>query len=223
MFSAQQFARTAVIGPGLDFTDKGSGYDFYPPQTLQPFALYESLKRLGVAQPSITVFDVSPRVLNHLRVAHGRSYTVQLPWDSSTAWNPEATAYWQAFGKQAGEPAEPAAPPPLLSALTTRAVRFPREVVDAIAAEELNIVTERERGANFGLIVATNVLVYYDTFQQALALANIAAMLKPGGFLLTNDALPETRSVPLRLVGRTTVTYITQPRSGDTVYWHQRQ
>src|SRR5439155_1348974 len=31
--------RVAVIGPGLDFTDKQEGYDFYPPQTLQPFAI----------------------------------------------------------------------------------------------------------------------------------------------------------------------------------------
>ena len=39
----------AVIGPGLDFSDKGSGYDFYPQQTLQPFALVDSLVRLGLA------------------------------------------------------------------------------------------------------------------------------------------------------------------------------
>ena len=37
--------RVAVIGPGLDFADKGYGYDFYPVQTLQPFAIYDSLIR----------------------------------------------------------------------------------------------------------------------------------------------------------------------------------
>ena len=30
--------RIAVIGPGLDFTDWDSGYDYYPQQTIQPFA-----------------------------------------------------------------------------------------------------------------------------------------------------------------------------------------
>jgi len=30
----RSIARVAVIGPGLDFTDKGFGYDFYPLQTL---------------------------------------------------------------------------------------------------------------------------------------------------------------------------------------------
>jgi len=39
------FARVAVIGPALNFTDKGYGYDFYPVQTLQPFAIYDSLIR----------------------------------------------------------------------------------------------------------------------------------------------------------------------------------
>jgi hypothetical protein len=42
--------RVAVIGPGLDFTDKGFGYDFYPLQTLQPFAVYDSLVRLGLSE-----------------------------------------------------------------------------------------------------------------------------------------------------------------------------
>ena len=36
--------RIAVIGPGLDFTDKQEGYDFYPLQTIQPFAVVDSLR-----------------------------------------------------------------------------------------------------------------------------------------------------------------------------------
>ena len=79
--------RVAVIGPGLDFTDKGFGYDFYPLQTLQPFAIYDSLIRLGLAKPGkieITAFDISPAVLEHLRRARdcaktGEHYVVQLP------------------------------------------------------------------------------------------------------------------------------------------------
>ena len=47
-----QVARVAVIGPGLDFIDKNedSAYDYYPEQTLQPFALYDSLVRLKLAK-----------------------------------------------------------------------------------------------------------------------------------------------------------------------------
>ena len=36
-----------VVGPGLDFVDKAQGYDFYPVQMIQPFALADSLRRLG--------------------------------------------------------------------------------------------------------------------------------------------------------------------------------
>ena len=46
--AAGSVRRVALIGPGLDFTDKAEGYDFYPPQTIQPFALLDSLVRLGL-------------------------------------------------------------------------------------------------------------------------------------------------------------------------------
>src|SRR5262249_48824619 len=62
-------ARVAIIGPGLDFTDKGFGYDFYPLQMLQPFAVYDSLVRLGLGERGkidVTAFDISEEVLEHL-------------------------------------------------------------------------------------------------------------------------------------------------------------
>src|SRR5262244_1765116 len=61
--------KVAVIGPGLDFTDKAAGYDFYPEQTIQPFALIDSLERLGLAkagESQLVAFDLSPRALDHL-------------------------------------------------------------------------------------------------------------------------------------------------------------
>ncbi|MCL4524321.1 MAG: hypothetical protein M1451_10495, partial [Acidobacteria bacterium] len=41
--------RVAIVGPGLDFTDKQSGFDFYPQQSVQPFAVMDALLRLGLA------------------------------------------------------------------------------------------------------------------------------------------------------------------------------
>ena len=43
----------------------------------------------------------------------------------------------------------------------------------------------------FDLVIATNVFVYYDVLEQALAMANVEAMLKPGAFLLANFAAPQ--------------------------------
>ena len=53
----------ALVGPGLDFADKLDGYDFYPEQTIQPFALIDSLVRLDLADTAgltVAAFDVSP-------------------------------------------------------------------------------------------------------------------------------------------------------------------
>src|SRR5262249_13857824 len=70
--------RIAVIGPGLDFADKNSGYDFYPVQTLQPFTSLDSLMRLDLAAPGpadieLTTFDISTRVNDHILAIQRRA------------------------------------------------------------------------------------------------------------------------------------------------------
>ena len=42
---AGKVARVAIVGPGLDFADKQEGFDFYQPQTLQPFTVIDSVQR----------------------------------------------------------------------------------------------------------------------------------------------------------------------------------
>src|SRR5215510_914023 len=76
LIQAGSVRKVAVIGPGLDFTDKAAGYDFYPEQTIQPFALIDSLERLGLAkagESQLVAFDLSPRALDHLARARGRA------------------------------------------------------------------------------------------------------------------------------------------------------
>ena len=66
-----------------------------------------------------------------------------------------------------------------------RAVNVRPAVVLTITARDPTSSLNGRRAQDaerFDLIVATNVLVYYDAFEQALALANIASMLRPGGF-----------------------------------------
>ena len=46
LIEAGSVDRVGVIGPGLDFTDKAEGYDFYPPQITQPFSVIDSLRRV---------------------------------------------------------------------------------------------------------------------------------------------------------------------------------
>jgi chemotaxis methyl-accepting protein methylase len=97
--------------------------------------------------------------------------------------------------------------------------------VTAITPHDVNIVVERvplEDGERFDLIVATNILVYYDAFEQSLALANIAKMLKPGGFFLTNYAMAPM--APLETsASLATAVFFDQQQNGDTIYCYRRQ
>jgi hypothetical protein len=225
-----QVLRAAVIGPGLDFIDKReeSGYDYYPQQTVQPFALYDSLLRLALAKSpglSLGVFDISARVIDHMqRARRSPGYVIQLPRDVGRPWPQELIAYWRSLGDHIGTKVAPIQPPAIFKDLETRAVRIRPDVVQALEPLDLNIVLERESlpaARRYDLMVATNIFVYYDAFQQSLALENIGAMLKPGGLLLTNDKLPEISGGSMRLAGTTVV------RAGDAgvldaVGWYQK-
>jgi len=232
-----QVARVAVIGPGLDFIDKNeeSAYDYYPQQTLQPFALYDSLVRLKLARAnalSMSIFDISSRVIQHVerareRAGKGIGYVIQLPRDVARSWPPELVGYWNTLGDRVGTPIAPIAPPRIFQGLETRAVLVRPDVVLACEPVDLNIVLERLNLAavdHFDLIVATNIFVYYDAFEQSLALENAGAMLKPGGLLLTNDRLPTVPGSSMRLAGVTVVPFDSPGVSErQAVGWYRKQ
>ena len=226
-----QVARVAVIGPGLDFSDKNenASYDYYPQQTLQPFALYDSLVRLGLAKDSsisISIFDISPRVIDHVQRARDRArkntgYVIQLPREVAPPWPPDLIAYWRSLGDRMGAEVAPIVAPPAFQGLETRAIRIRPEVVLQCQPVDLNIVLERMNLAEanrFDLMVATNIFIYYDAFERSLALENAGAMLKRGGLLLTNDRLPEVPGGSMRLAGVIDVQY-----NRDSVGWYRKQ
>lgn len=95
-----------------------------------------------------------------------------------------------------------------------------------LRAADLDVVTERlvlPEEWKLDLVIATNVLVYYGPFEQALALRNIAEMLRTGGTLLTNNALPEVSGATMRAAGATSVSYSDDPDDGDRVLWYRRK
>jgi len=91
-----------------------------------------------------------------------------------------------------------------------------------VQLDDLNVVVQQFANRKFDLVVATNVFVYYDVFDQALALANVGSMLRPGGFLLSNNALIELPSSRMRSVGYLTTSYSNRPDDGDHVVWYRR-
>ena len=227
--------RVAIVGPGLDFTDKAEGYDFYPQQTIQPFAVIDSLIRLNLSKRDelrMTTFDLSPRVNQHLEAARQRArggdpYVLQLPLsrdDPSHQWNPDLVRYWRRWGDGIGDEV-PAIAAPAGTAVQVRAVRVAPSIVMSIIPRDVNIVLERmaplAADERFDLIVATNILVYYDAFDQSLALANVSSMLRPGGFFLTNYAVVPAAPMESSAGLMTTVAFDRQ-HNGDTLFSYQR-
>ena len=96
-------------------------------------------------------------------------------------------------------------------------------VVQRMAASDVNIVTDRLDGQAFDLVIATNVFIYYDAFEQALAMSNVEAMLKPGGFLLANFSAPNLTSLTIRPLETTTTLYARAANENirDFIVWYK--
>jgi len=218
----------AVIGPGLDFTDKRDGYDFYPLQTIQPFAVLEAVIRLGLGRPDglrLVTLDLNPAVNAHLqrasrRARAGATYVVQLPRDLAVDWTPQSIAYWEHFGELIGS-LTGSAPPP--KGLAVRAVAVQPKYASLIEPRDLNVVAQVLNEQKFDLVVATNILVYYDRFEQVLAMAGIGTMLNSGGVFLSNTVLPAQRPAALEYLGRRSVSYSASGGYGDDVVVYRRR
>ncbi len=233
MLVAGSVRRVAIIGPGLDFTDKSEGYDFYPQQTTQPFSVINSLRRLGLAKSDdlrLSTFDLSPRVNLHLQAARRRAdmgdpYVVVLPRERDGRWRPDLIGFWKSFGSRIGEETTGARSP--VDGIDVRAVGVRPDVVSSIDVRDVNIVVERlaplTDDERFDLVIATNILVYYGVFEQSLALANVASMLRPGGFLLSNNVLVELPTTPVHAIGHSRVIYSDRPDDSDDIVWYRRQ
>lgn len=230
--------KIAIVGPGLDFANKEKGSDFYPPQTIQPFAVLDSLVRLGAANADtveLYTLDISSEVNYHIARARknalsGRFYTVQLPWNTAARQTEEYrrnfVEYWRKLGDQIGTPVPPISVPSAAAETQTRAVKIGPSVVRRLTPVDMNIVFQRLSLApsdGFDLIIGTNIFVYYDDFQKSLARANVSAMLKPDGYLLSNDKFPDAAPSGLVEVFDTTLVFARDPDREDTMYCYQKQ
>ena len=237
MLKPGSIRRVAIVGPGLDFVNKQQGVDYYPPQTTQPFAVLDSLFRLGLAKPEdveLDTFDISSRVNLHIEMtrknaALGRAYTVQLPWFTEGRWSDDFrgkfTQYWQNLGAKIGDPVAAIAVPPEATGFTTKAVDVRPAIVSRVKPVDMNIVFQWLPLApeqRFDLIIGTNIFLYYGGFEQALARANVAAMLKPGGYLLSNDKLEDTVPSGMEQVMAIEIPMTGAPVITDYIYCYRR-
>jgi hypothetical protein len=231
--------RVAIVGPGLDFANKQMGYDFYPRQTIQPFAVLDSLIRLGLSNPAtveLYTLDISSEINFHLKrarknAAAGGAYVVQLPWNTTGRMTPQYRQsfieYWQKLGSNIGIAVPPIPVPEAASEDTqTRAVKIRPEIVLRVTPQDGDIVFQHLAGApqqGFDLIVGTNVFVYFGEFEQSLARLNLALMLNGGGSVLSNDKLPSSVTDGLEDSMQTVQIIARDPDRTDYMFTYERR
>lgn len=194
---SRRIRRVLIVGPGLDLAPRTGLLEIGSPQSYQPYAVIDSLAALGLARLDdlqVIGADVNDRVVSHLAGAKARGGALTLVTgigDRDTVTL--AGDYRRYVGALGQATAEVLAPPALSSRYAghlARALRFEPAVAQAIDAVRLDIVTDRLADARLDLVVATNVFPYLSDVELTLALANIAAMLAPGGVLLHNEPRP---------------------------------
>ena len=167
------------------------------PQSYQPLAVADALLALSLSSAEdlrIHAVDVNPRVVRAVQALARDDVTWRvipgLPETSEQPFSPDYQSYLDRLGRAIGVDVKaPASGEPGRRSRRAIAVRAP--VARTLGAEPLNVITRRfVDEPPFDLVVATNVLPYFDDRQLALALSNIAAMLRPGGYLLHNEHRP---------------------------------
>jgi len=209
--------------------------DAADPQSYQPLAVADGLLSLSLASERtlrVHSVDVNPRVVSALQTAARAPLTLHLftgiAETAEQPFVPDYRAYVRGLGRAVGDLT--IAPRPIASDRHYQhSIAVRPTIARAISAERLNIVTERLVGEPlFDLAVATNLLTYFDDRQLSLALANIAAMLRPGGYLVHNESRPglidaaARTGLPLRHSRTAILAGPSAMPLYDTVWLHQK-
>jgi hypothetical protein len=230
---ARRVRRVLIVGPGLDLAPRTAFLDAAPPESYQPWAVIDALVGLGLARLDdleVTGGDINPRVVDHLRrqrsappvlrLASGLQETPQLSLE------PGYQEYFASLGHAISSAREPVTN---VNGRLTKAVRVQPSSAQVLTAAPLDIVTERLQEAHFDLVIATNILPYFDDVELALAASNIAAMLSPGGILLHNEPraalreLATAAGLPLEQSRQAPIARIAgAPPLADTIFLHRR-
>ena len=228
--------RVLIVGPGLDLAPRTGLLEEGPPESYQPWAVIDALLALGLSRADdleVIGADINPRVVAHLdrsRTAPpALTLTTGIGEDEGVRFSPDYRDYFTALGRAiATAPAVAAAD--TSAGRLRKAVRVRPDVARTLSAIELDIVTEHLDDRPFDLVVATNILPYFDDRQLMLAMSNIAAMLAPNGVFLHNESRPLLREIaaalgfPLEQSRHATIATVRGAAAplGDSVYLHRR-
>jgi len=185
--------RVLIVGPGLDLAPRTALLEVAPPESYQPWAVMDALVALGLSRADdleVVGADINPRVVDHLRRSRTEPPTLTLVSgireDANVKFSPEYVEYFARLGRAVGDAADVEG----ANGSLRKTVRIRQAAAGALRAERLDVVTERLHGPAFDLVIATNILPYFDDVELTLALGNIASMLTPGGAFLHNEPRP---------------------------------
>jgi SAM-dependent methyltransferase len=225
----RRIRRVLLVGPGLDLAPRTGLLELGPPQSYQPFAVIDALVALGLAQlDALEVIgaDVNDRVVTHLHDARTRndvvSFATGIGDGGAVTLTDEYRRYITMLGRASAEALAAPTLPAGYAGHLAKTLRFRPTVQAAIDGLRLDIVSDRLSGDRVDLVVATNIFPYLDDVELTLALANIAAILAPGGLLLHNEARPlvgdVTNELELPLTHTRTATLATVRGSATPLY-----
>jgi len=224
--------RVLIVGPGLDLAPRTGLVENGPPESYQPWAVIDALVALGLSRVDdleVVAVDINPRVIDHLRAPRTGRPLLRLvsgiEESGGLTFSRDYRDYFASLGRAIGDVSDEH-----LDARLRKTLRVRDVVVKRLRAEPLDIVTERLEGSAFDLVIATNILPYFDDSQLILAVSNIAAMLAPGGVFLHNETRPIVHEIatviglPIEQSRHVTIADVRGAAPlGDSVFLHRKR
>jgi SAM-dependent methyltransferase len=189
--------RVLIIGPGLDLAPRTALSEEGPPESYQPWAVMDALLSLGLSRVEdleVVGADINPRVVEHLRRSRtdppALSLVSEIRDSVTVSASHEYREYFASLGRAVSNGKPDATVDGAAKGHLHKRLRVGQPAARALFAETLDVVIERLEGPPFDIVIATNILPYFDDGELMLALANIAAMLAPGGVFVHNEPRP---------------------------------
>jgi SAM-dependent methyltransferase len=233
----RQVRRVLIIGPGLDVAPRTGLIDVGPPESYQPWAVIDALVALRLSRVDelqIVAADINPRVVDHLRRSRAAppvlTLTSGIRESDSVMFSREYRDYFDGLGRAIGK-VDATAARAIDGGRLQKVVGVSGAAARTVDSELLDVAIERDAGTPFDVVIATNILPYFDEVELMLALSNIARMLGPDGVLLHNESrvsmrdTTETLGMPLEQSRQAIIAAVRDAPGPlvDRVYLHRKK
>ena len=186
-----------IVGPGLDLAPRTGLLEAARRKAISHGRSWTRSSRSASSRLDdleVVGADINPRVVAHLRRAHEHAAGADARQrDRATATrvtlSPDYRDYFAALGRPSPSRDAPPAPRTPVQGAPAQAPSASARPPPARSRPSRSTSSpSASTGEPFDLIVATNILPYFDDGELMLAMSNIAAMLAPGGVFLHNEA-----------------------------------